>query len=142
MQRTELFAELRNIVQHLNNEISQMAAGGYPVWGVLRWFVLLDAEACTGRSCVLVAGRCTEGQYQLVNPAGKEIQAQVDHLTLTCKEIEASLSNGIQTVESIIQSLEKSLEESFEESFPSSPRSGTDLLLMADMEFHEEDTVE
>ena len=138
MQYTEPFAELRNILQHLNNEIPQMASDGYPVWGVLRWFVLLDPESFTGRSCVLVAGRFTEGQYQVVNPASKEIRSRVDHVTLTCKQTEASLSDGMRTVESMVKAVEPSLEKSF----AGSPRSGTDLLFMADMQFHDMDSSE
>jgi hypothetical protein len=131
MSRTEPFAQLRNIVQHLNNEIDNMVRRKAAVYGTLRWFTMYDRQNLLGKSCVLVAGRLTDGQHPIVNPAGKLVHGPVDHVTIACKGLEASLSDGYRTVADAVHAMEPALRESFKDL----PLAGTDALMIASMKF-------
>lgn len=113
-QKTAAVEDLRHIVQHLRKEIDSMASNNWPVWGSLSWFALLDPEEKWGRSCSMVPGRIDKGRHNVVNPVGKSLKANIDLVTLTCKEHELSLSETIRNVNSVIKGLEKSLERTFE----------------------------
>ena len=49
-KRTENVDNLRNLVQHLNNEIDNLAESELPVWGVLNWFHYTNPEQRIGYS--------------------------------------------------------------------------------------------
>jgi hypothetical protein len=83
--------EMRNAVQHLENELVHVAARGDTVWGSLAWVSPISTTAC--RSSVLVGGTLMDNRaYMLVNPVGRKIAGPVDHITLTAFEQTANLS--------------------------------------------------
>lgn len=132
MKRTALVADLRNVVQHLNNEIPNLAEAGLPVWGALSWFALTDSIQKKGCSCILLAGRLCSGEFPMVNPAGKTFYSIVDHITLNCKNIEVSISDSVRLVEEMIHSMEESLGQSL----TGHPGAGADVLVVTEVQFN------
>lgn len=130
-------SELRNAVQHLREEMPQMAEKAWPVLGVLSWLALVTPDGTTIRSCALNSGRMQSGQHRLLNPAGQAFAAKVDHVTLECKEQRVSLSEFVRQVEKIVRPFEQSLAKQF----PDCSSCGSGLVMCMDMAFPPPDAV-
>jgi hypothetical protein len=114
LRGTSRVEDLRNLVQHLRNEIDSLVSLGVPVWGDLRWFIVLDREPFRGRACGLMAGALFEGQHPVVNPAGLAFRGAIDHVTLRAGELEVSLSETILAIGRLATGLEAGMRPRFE----------------------------
>jgi hypothetical protein len=130
-KNTDGFEDLRNVVQHLNNQIPEFAELGLPVWGSLRWFTLLDLQKMTGRYSVLVSGRLQGGEYPVFNPAGKQMPRAISYITLSCKRLEVSLTEGMNAVSYMVSALAPSLRAVVK----NQPLASADILIEVDMQF-------
>jgi hypothetical protein len=129
---------LRNAVQHLNQQIHQMAAENLPVWGALSWISMPDPEFKSVYSCTLVAGTWFERREPLVSPLGKTLSPPVDLITLEASNCSVCLSDVMRSVEAVVRSLEEILSEQFKDR----PYFGRDSLICAEIGFPQESSEE
>lgn len=92
MEKTLDVEAMRNIVQHLRQELQKMASAGVPVLGTLCWLYVISNNPLRVRSCLLAAGRLQTNSNRILNPASKAISANLDHITLRCSSRELSLT--------------------------------------------------
>ncbi|MGA2441259.1 MAG: hypothetical protein ABSH08_09875 [Tepidisphaeraceae bacterium] len=128
LEKTAGAETLRNIVQHLRQEIPSMTTAGKPVLGSLHWVYFVKTEPSRIRSCTVIAGRLQTGSHPILNPLGKPIAAPVDHITLRCKDSELSLTKCYEDCRRLLKNIERSIENSF----GISASSGSDLFLAVD----------
>lgn len=135
MKKTIEVENLRNAVQHLNQQIRKLVDLNLPVWGALSWTIMLDPEFKGVRCCTLIAGTLSDGEHPLVNPLGKNFYPPVDHITLEASQYSVCLSNIMRDVQKLAHSLEETLIEQFRDL----PHVGRDVLWGADIVFRKED---
>lgn len=131
MRVTEPVEDLRNIIQHLNQNLQAMARSGDPAWGELKWFAYTDRSKKIGHSCHLAAGRFQNGAVTFLDPAGKQLRSRLDLVTLACKGVSASLSDGIAFIEQVVSGMEDFLRGQIGDEDRSLPRN---LFAMAEIE--------
>lgn len=131
-KETKSISDLRNSVQHLNNEYNKMVDENAPPWGSLNWFFFVDKKLMKGSSCLLVSGSLKpKKNHQIFNPAGKVFRNELDHIILRFRDIESNLSDVyFNTV-----NLAKGLENSIAPQIVGHSHSGADWLVMVEMEF-------
>lgn len=131
-QQTDKVEDLRNGVQHLNQQIHRLVSANQTAWGSLSWFALPEPNSKTGTIGVLVAGTVftTEG-HPMVNPIGKQVHSLVDYVTLTAYEHSLDLSDAMRRIERLIGSMEDQLRDQFE----GQPTAASELLVCADLQF-------
>jgi hypothetical protein len=130
--RTAVIDDLRNIVQHLNQQITKTVNQNLPVWGVLSWFTMTDPEFKSGKSSALIAGTMFESSgHLIVNPLGKTLSLPVDLITLSSGGYSVSLSDVMKYVEQLTRSIEQQLIEKCKDL----PQATGDLLISYVIEF-------
>lgn len=129
LRKTEAVEDLRNTVQHLDTEIDNLAANDLPVWGDLRWLVLLDATVGKFKVGLLVSGTQFGALHAMPNLAGIEMYAAVDHITLASGGKEVDLSNVMRAMAKFVGKLEGVLTPQFKQHEPAP----SDYLIVADM---------
>ena len=122
---------LRNIVQHLRQELHSMTVAGMPVLGSLHWLYIAEKRPLRIRSCLMIAGRVQTGRYQILDPAGKEFSEAVGYVTLRCKSSELSLAKCY----GVCRRLLKDIERWIENSVGNSAAIGGDFFSATDFEF-------
>ena len=128
--------DLRNGVQHLNTEINSLIASDLPVWGDLAWVAQPDPEKQELHCGLLTAGTVFQRDgSNLVNPAGRLFNAPIDHITLTAFGHSVNLSDTMAQVERLVRRLEGSIEESVKQMPDASGHPGSDIVLVAVMDF-------
>ncbi len=131
-RNTASIKDLRNFIQHLDEEAQDLAGQNIPVWGVLSWFTMLDPESKSGFTCTIVAGTIFQTMDGLlVNPLGKEINIPIDLVTLTANNSVICLSDVIRHVEKLTRSMEAGLNEQLK----SMPPAQGDVMACATIEF-------
>jgi hypothetical protein len=115
MKKTVEIDNLRNAVQHLNQQIHKIVDLDLPVWGALSWAAMLDSELKSIWSCTLVAGAWFQRKDPLVNPLGKMFHPPVDLITLDASGCSVCLSEVVRNVEPLVRSLEEVLNEQFKD---------------------------
>lgn len=108
-QTTAKASAFRNTIQHLRNELRTMGVEGWPSWGSLSWFAVINPSAGILRYCEVVPGRVQTGKRNVTNPAGMAFAGRVDHVYLSCKADRVSLSELYEQSEKMIQAIEPSL---------------------------------
>jgi hypothetical protein len=111
-RNTASIKDLRNFIQHLDEETQDLTGQNVPVWGVLSWFTMLDPNSQSGFTCTIVAGTIFHTMDgSLVNPLGKEVNIPVDLVTLIANNIAINLSDVMRHVERLTRFLEAGFEE-------------------------------
>jgi hypothetical protein len=131
---TSAVEDLRNVAQHLNQEIQAMADANWPVWGVLKWFVV-NENRTGGRICTLVAGRIAPRAVTVLQPGGRSIpesELPLGMITLSAHNAELCLSDAMEHVRRVTDALENALRT---QQGPDVPTSGSDVLIGVDIEF-------
>jgi hypothetical protein len=129
---TSSIKDLRNFIQHLDEETQDLVGQNMPIWGMLSWFTTLDPEHKSGFICTIVAGTIfREMEGELVDPRGKTIYPPVDLITLTANDYSISLSDVMRHVETLVRSMEEGLQEQLKDS----PPAQGDILVCAEVEF-------
>lgn len=113
MKKTVEIDNLRNAVQHLNQQIHKIVDLDIPVWGALSWAAMLDPEHKSIWSCTLVAGAWFQRKDSLMNPLGKMFYPPVDLITLDASGCSVCLSEVMRNVEPLVRSLEAILNKQF-----------------------------
>jgi len=127
--------DLRNFVQHLDQETQDLVGQNIPVWGTLSWFTILDPERKSGFTCTIVAGTVFQSMDGLlVNPLGKETNVPVDLITLTANNSTICLSDVMRHVERLTRSMESGLREQLKDL----PPAQGDVIACAEIEFGDE----
>ncbi len=135
LQKTSTVEILRHIIQHLRNEIHDIAKKGWPVWGSLTWIRIEKFDDYCRHSCMVVPGRLIDGNHKAINPHGKKIRGLIDHITLTSKEIELPISDLFYSVVKLNEEMESILSRQFE----NLPTSGSDWCAMVRFEATKQD---
>jgi hypothetical protein len=131
-QQTDKVEDLRNGVQHLNQQIHNLVSANQTAWGSLSWFASSGPNSRTGTVGLLVAGTVfTIEGHPMVNPAGKQVHSLVDHVTLTAYEHSLDLSDAMRRIERLIGSME----DQFRNQFANHPTAASELLLRVDLQF-------
>lgn len=131
--------DLRNPIQHLNQEIGKRveSSGPYPVWGTLSWMQVLSANPLKVRACVLMPGSVDSFRgVPATHPAGKVFHAPIDHVELSAYGITVSLSEMHETIGKLSASIEGALNSAFDGNPDLRERLGSDLIL--ELEFANE----
>jgi hypothetical protein len=131
MKKTVEIENLRNAVQHLNQQIHKMVDLNLPVWGALSWAAVLNPEFKSVWTCTLVAGTLFERREPLVIPLGKTLHHNVGLITLEASSRSVCLSAVMKDVEPMVRSLEEILSEQFKDQ----PHVGRDSLICAEIGF-------
>ncbi|GAI91560.1 unnamed protein product, partial [marine sediment metagenome] len=131
-QKTEVVEDLRNTIQHLDQNVPTLLAEKLPVLGVLSWFVTTDPGHLSGFSCALTAGTLRPlKQLPLVNPCGRLIAPPIDLIELTAGGHSACLSDIMKHVQDLTRQAEQQLEKQFDRL----PQAGADLFVCVEMAF-------
>jgi hypothetical protein len=99
--------DLRNRVQHLNQEYAAPEGPAGPAWGHLTWVRLIDCgppELAT--TYAMVPGAIVGGLIRLANPIGKTHHGLIDHLELVLAGSSANLSKVTRAVAPLVHHLE------------------------------------
>jgi hypothetical protein len=129
---TTSIKDLRNFIQHLDEETQDLVGQNIPVWGVLSWFTMLDPKHNSGFTCTILAGTIFQSMDGLlINPLGKEIKAPVDLITLTANNSVICLSDVMRHVEKLTRSMESGLHEQLK----NMPPAQGDVMACAEIEF-------
>jgi hypothetical protein len=129
---TNSIKDLRNFIQHLDEETQGLIGQNIPVWGALSWFTMLDPNGKSGFTCTIVAGTLFQNMdSSLINPLGKNVNVPVDLITLTANNNAICLSDVIQHVEKLTRSIERGLIEQFKDLHPAQG----DIMACAEIEF-------
>jgi len=134
---TDGVANLRNTVQHLNNELADMAKNRWSPWGRLNWLQLVDLELLLVRAYFLCPGRIQSGTHPVPNPCNLSFYGMVDHVHLFSKNDEFDLSRAVRHAADVIQIIEDSLTRTF----PASNWSGSDLLAVIEFQMNSDGPV-
>lgn len=127
-KQTEKIEKLRNLVQHLNNEMDNLVLKKLPVWGTLNWVAIPGSVAGTYYSCSLTPGSLFGRVTPFVNPVGKDLQPPIDLIRLTAVE-SVNLSQLMDRVETIIALMEKQLRNQLK----GLPLAGSDIFIILEI---------
>jgi hypothetical protein len=118
--------DLRNVVQHLNQEIGKRENTAGSIWGALTWLVFPEDGVCV--SCYLVPGSFNlMGSITAQNPAGKTPRRRpIDYVTLSHGKSVVDLTEAMASLEAVCSKLETSLSEQFA---PFAERMGSDIVI-------------
>jgi hypothetical protein len=117
---------LRNLIQHLDQEMKQLIDGNHPAWGALAWVKLVDANELVFECSQFVPGTTFDGdKAPIVNPLGRVLKGEIDHVELHAGNLRVSLSHVMETVRLFATRFEKSLAGAFTEK----PKSVRDILV-------------
>jgi hypothetical protein len=108
---TKSITDLRNAVQHIDEEIENLADSNLPTWGALAWMFGNLPTDNRAWCFVMVPGSVREGREHLFLKPEGDIRLPVDRLTLTAHGIEVSLSAVIDSVERLTRILEDDIKK-------------------------------
>ncbi len=121
---------LRNLVQHLPNETTELERNGTPVWGSVSWVAVISTEPPLVRVCAVMAGGGGPTvSNQLVNPLGKTFRSRVDHVHLAAFGQRVSLAQVHETLACFARELEATVSAMF----PGDARSPASGLIFMDV---------
>jgi hypothetical protein len=132
---TASVGDLRNVVQHFDTEIEDLAKQNAPVWGRLTWFTMSDAAASEGHSCIIVLGSFFQRADVLINPLGRVMHEPLDLVTLSAGTHEACLSDVVRHSLALIEPLERGLAVDEKGDSTGLPSGGSDIMLKATLAF-------
>ena len=124
-REAEKVEALRNTVQHLNNEISNLISKELPVWGTLSWVAIPNPTNDLWYTCSLAPGTVFARQIPIINPVGKEPKPPIDMIELNAIE-SVNLSKLIEKVDAVISYIEKLIRKQIK----GKTQAGADMLLL------------
>jgi hypothetical protein len=114
MRRTSDVKQLRNIVQHLNQHVDQIAREGWAALGTLTWLGPSAVPDGPPSSYILQAGTSYPGQLThgpMIDTWSSLPTGEIADISLLTSGLRVNLSTIIDNLRSILRSLEGSLEE-------------------------------
>lgn len=128
MNETTQVEELRHVIQHLRNELKSMTDDLFPVFGHICWIYITDPESeIPIRSCVVSSGKPRQGMVTPnVNVPDKPIRSKIDHIRLSSKKCEVSVTELVLSVKKLQTFIEKILVQQFK----NHPEAGADFILI------------
>jgi hypothetical protein len=137
-RKLEVVENLRNSIQHLNDEITARAEDVEvePVWGSLSWGKIISAEPPRALIFMMLPGsiESMEG-HPIKNIAGKGFNDAVDHIELTAYGTTISLSEIYRSIAKHTKLLEGGLQTAFDSDERLKDRLGSDLILTIEIAF-------
>ncbi len=131
-RETASVEDLRNHVQHLDQEFSKAGDAPPPAWGELAWVGLVDhGPPLRLAGCAIVPGAHFDRITPMVNPCGKPFHGVIDHIQLAAFGMVADLSQLCRALETFAGKLDKGLSESFATS--DLTPGGSDMLIALDI---------
>jgi hypothetical protein len=129
---TAKITDLRNFIQHLDQNIPKLESQNIPVWGALSWITVLDPNCKSCFTCTLLTGTIFKSMEELlVNPIGKKIEIPIDHITLAANGYTISLSDVMRSIQRITRYVESGLKDQIKDL----PPKQEDILACAEIEF-------
>lgn len=105
---------IRNINDHLNKTLQNVAAHGNSAMGTLSWITLYE-DSDDFYMCLIALGTAKKSEWQFVNPSGKEVvfgpSRRTADIHLAMGEHRANLSMIIPEMMHRVEKLEQDLEE-------------------------------
>jgi hypothetical protein len=124
--------ELRNHVQHLDQELSDTKDPTLPAWGELAWVRVPDESHPEHVTlCAIVPGAIFDRETRMVNPIGRQLRGHVDQIELTAFGLTANLSELFRALQTFAAHLDSGLTKAFAE-HDLSP-GGSDVLVQLSM---------
>lgn len=124
---------LRNVFQHLDQDVALRVHQDWPLFGILHWF-RLNTDGNSGRICALMGGTIAAGQRPLMNIHGKRLyETPLGMIELQTEGASISISDLMEVVGRIAGDFERSLTE------PRDNRAPSDSLIHIDIQFVEAD---
>ncbi len=110
-EETAAVEDFRHFIQHLRNEVPDLAAGQLAVMGTLSWCVLRDPAGGELSVCSCTPGpRFRESRVALQNPIGRPFGGPVDYVALQLGERRLDLSELVFITRHLGAQLEQSLQ--------------------------------
>lgn len=124
--------KVRNVFQHLNQDVERRLYQNWPLFGILHWF-RLNSDGNSGRVCSLMAGTIADGERPLMNVHGKRIyEPPLGMIELQVESTTVSITELMEIVKRIAGDLERSI--------PSQEnRTPCDSLIRVDIQFSTSD---
>ena len=129
-KNTDSVGDLRNTIQHLNNDIETFLQNKQPIWGVINWVIPVNQKSMLGYICSLKAGTLMEGNTEFLNPLGETIKYPIDLVTLISDDKSACITRIMEHVVQLGFWLDSQLKHQFKDL----PTSGSDIF--ASVELH------
>lgn len=107
--RTSSIEVMRDVLQHLNNEIAGLAERNESVWGQLGWVATIDPVIASSKLCFLVGGQVTPGTHPFINPLGKPLRYPIDHVQLTLGSQCVEFTRVYESLQKFVEAVEPSL---------------------------------
>lgn len=120
--------DFRNVADHIAQRADYIVARKGTALGVLSWFTVIRTQPLEGVICTIVPGTAKDGSWDVVNPAGQEIEFPTSLIHLSAGEFTANLSEMISEMKLRVQDTERGLQEALEEQAPNAGTSGADFL--------------
>ncbi len=100
---------LRNRIQHINQEVLELAATGHPLLGVLSWATI--TQPATGKGCVaaLLAGSVATAEYKITMPWDQSIQGDVGFVSLEAAGTRVMLADVLDSGIGLVRAFEEAL---------------------------------
>lgn len=102
--------KLRNVFQHLNQDVGNRVHQNWPLFGILHWF-RLNPDRNSGRICYLMAGTITDGERPLLSVHGKRVyEPPLGMIELQTESATVSVTELMEIVKRIAGDLECSIQ--------------------------------
>jgi len=132
LDKTGVMEEMRNYVQHQTTEVEEYIKHDSTIWGVLGWVYKQDPSNTKVFSFVLIPGTIFEAkEHPFVNPSGRKTGLPVGLITLSVNEKVVCLSAVLDELQNLTSELEARVKSWFE----GKPAAGSDVLVVAELEF-------
>jgi hypothetical protein len=110
LDKTNQIPNFRDRVQHLEERVTALAPTGLPVWGSVSWARLLPEN--NFRVTMYAPGRLAKCEgIPVVNPAGREFHAEIDHIELSIEDQTINISELVRLTEQLATSFTNAVEQ-------------------------------
>jgi hypothetical protein len=100
---------LRNVFQHLDQDLRNRAHQNWPLFGIVHWF-LENPDGNSGRICSLMAGTLADGERPLLDIFGKRVyEPPIGMIELQTEQASISITELMEVVKRIAADLERSI---------------------------------
>ena len=111
LERTATFETFRNTIQHLREEIRDMAVNQQAVWGAVSWLTALDPKLTLLRSSCVQYGAMINSGEAILFPVAGLMRSRIDQVRLTHVGHEVGLSDGAWEIHQFSKKLEIALKK-------------------------------
>ncbi len=105
---------VRNLMQHLDKEITGLISSNSSLCGSLSWLHIKDTESGVVESCITTNGAQNNEMHEIINPIGMELRPPIDHITLTLGAQRVNFSEIYRAVADFVFKLESILAPQFQ----------------------------